>query len=286
MLKIAVVDHHLNNYHADNFIGILKGALADQDAEIVSAYESDPVGEDWCLKHAVPRAKSVREAVEQSDAVLLLAPDNIEAHLKLAAPTLTFGKPTFIDKLLADTLASAKEMVARAQRAGAPIFASSALRHALELGTVLAERGDAQFSEAYARGMGHWPHYGIHTLSLVLPMMGSDITRVCDTGTETSRVVTLDYSDGRRAHLEVRNAANQWDVFPWNFGARLGDRYITSTATDYNGFYRNQLKAVLDFFKSGMPPAPVQEGLMSVAVMEAAEISRLSDGAWIGVDVN
>ena len=143
----------------------------------------------------------------------------------------------------------------------------------------------APFSEAYARGMGHWPHYGMHTLSLVLATMGHDIKRVCDSGTEVSRIVTLDYGNGRRAHLDIRSSANQWDAFPWTFGGRQGERYITSTVTDYTGFYRNQLKAVLDFFKSGTPPAPVEEGLMTVAVLEAAEKSRQRDGAWVGVNV-
>ena len=283
MLKIAVVDHHLNNYHADNFLKILRGPLADQDAEITVAWESDPTGEDWCAKNGVRRADSLETAVREADAVLLLAPDNLDAHLRLAAPTLAFGKPTFIDKVLADSLADAREIAAQARASGSPIFASSALRHALELGPVLGERGEGEFSEAFARGMGHWPHYGIHTLSLVLALMGSGIRRVRDTGTEESRVVTLDYGDGRRAHLEVRNAANQWDVFPWVFGGRLGDRYVTSTAADYNGFYRNQMMAILDFFRTGTPPAPVEEALTSVAVLEGAETSLRNDGAWQSV---
>ena len=98
-----------------------------------------PTGEDWCEKNAVRRAKTPEEAVEGADGVLVLAPDNIEAHPALAERVLPAGKPTFFDKLLAPTAAKAEGIVAAARRHNAPIFSASSLRYAVELEAALPE---------------------------------------------------------------------------------------------------------------------------------------------------
>src|SRR5436305_2043862 len=38
-MNVAIVDHHLNNYHADKFLGLLHGPLADEDVKITAAWE-------------------------------------------------------------------------------------------------------------------------------------------------------------------------------------------------------------------------------------------------------
>src|SRR5689334_15132357 len=101
MLRVGMVDHHLNNWHADTFLKLLRGPLADEQVEVVAAWESDPIGDDWCAKNGVRRADSIEDAIGGTDAVLLLAPDNIDVHLKLAEAVLPAGKPTLIDKFLA-----------------------------------------------------------------------------------------------------------------------------------------------------------------------------------------
>jgi predicted dehydrogenase len=280
MLKIAVVDHHLNNYHADTYAGLLCGALAGEDASLVAAYESDPTGDDWSARQGIRRAASPEEAAREADAVLLLAPDNIDAHGRLAADILPLGKPIFLDKVLAPHLAEAREIVALARRHGTPVYSCSALRHARELEAALGEIGQEPVTEAVARGMGAWQHYGIHTLSLALRLMGHGVRRVADTGTATARAVTLDYGDDRRAQLDVRTAKNEWEVFPWAFAARTGDHCVGGQVTDFGGFYEEELRAVLQFFRTGEPPAPIEEALTAVAILAGAERSRRADGAW------
>ena len=83
-MKIGFIDHHLNNYHANKFLSIIRDGKAGPDLEIVAAYESDPTGEDWCEKNNVKRVQSAAEVVELSDAIIVLAPDNVESHLALS----------------------------------------------------------------------------------------------------------------------------------------------------------------------------------------------------------
>lgn len=279
MLRIGFVDHHLNNYHANKFLTLLHGPLADLDARVIAAWESDPTGEDWCAAQNVARCATPEEVVERSDAVIVLAPDSIEAHLALCRRVFPGGKHVMVDKFLAPTLAEAVEIQELARKHGVALFSASSLRFAVEAEAAV---GDAtRVDEAFARGMGDWDGYGVHTLSMVLAGMGADVARVIDTGKGGTASVTLEYADGRRGHAEVRVAENMWEALPWSFGYRIGERYATGTIADFDGFYANLMRRAVAFFRTGESPVSPAEMLKVVAVLEAANRSRAAGGQWI-----
>ena len=234
ILKVAFIDHHLNNFHADKFLTLLRGPLKAEGLEVASAWESDPKGDDWCKKNNVQRAESLEAAVRPADAVIILAPNDVGEHLKLAAWTLPAGKPTLIDKFLAPTVKEAKEIVSLSKRHNAPIFSSSSLRYAVELEAAMKEYESAPVTEFVARGMGNWEGYGVHTLAMALRVMGHNVTRIINTGSKTASLVTLDYGMDRKAALDVRTAQNEYHVFPWTFGGRIGDRYVSGAVKDFD----------------------------------------------------
>jgi len=280
-VRIGFVDHHLNNYHADKFLALLRGPLKDLGAEVTGAWESDPVGDDWCAKNLVPRLESAKEVAEQSDAIIILAPDNIDDHLKLCREVLPFGKPTAIDKALAFNLRDAKEIVKLAKRHNTPITSSSALAFAVELEDMLPEITKTP-SEVWATGMGEWKNYGLHTLSMVLRIMGPGIKRLADTGTDSSRMVTLDYGNGRVGFVTVRWSDSMWEQFPWVLGVRLThEKFLQTTIRDYDGFYANLMRHVVQFFKTGTGGFPGELAMELVAVLECADKSRALEGSWV-----
>lgn len=279
MLRLGFVDHHLNNFHANKFVQILRGPLAREEIVVSSAWESHPTGEDWCEKNNVPRAGSAEEVARLSDVLLVLAPDNLNAHVELAARVLPAGKPTMVDKLLAPTAAAARAILGQARREGAPLFSASSLRFAVELEKLPTAPGGPA-DEAFATGMGEWPSYGVHTLSLVLAGMGCDIRRLINTGKGPTAAVTLEYADGRRATLDVRAAGNQWEALPWRVGYRHADRYHIAQITDYDGFYQNLMEQAAAFFKSGKSPLTGDEMLAAAAVIETAAVSAAAGGEW------
>jgi predicted dehydrogenase len=284
-MRIGFVDHHLNNFHANKFLALLHGPLEDLGARVTGAWESDPTGDDWCAKNGIPRAGSPEAVAADSDAVIVLAPDNIDAHLALCRSVFAAGKPVMVDKFLSPTLAEAEEILRLAREHGVPVFPSSSLRFAVELEAALAQAPGSP-AEAYARGVGEWDGYGIHTLAMALRAMGDDSMprRLIDTGTGGSAVVTLEYPDGRRAWVECRSAANQWETLEWAFGFRVGDRYVTGAVRDFDGFYANLMRRAVEFFRTGRSPVSPDEMLKTVAVLEGASRSRAAGGAWIDLE--
>jgi predicted dehydrogenase len=277
-MRIGFIDHHLNNYHADKFLSLVRGPLADMGAEIAVAWESNPTGDDWCAKNDVPRARSIEEAVEGSDAVMILAPDNIPDHLELARQVLPYGRPTAIDKALAFDTADARAIVELSKQHNTPITSSSALAFAGELEALL-EQLDGEPKEIWVTGMGEWKNYGLHTLSMALRVMGAGIERLIDTGTPSSRMVTLDYGGGKRAFVTVRAAEDMWGLFPWTVGIRTSpEKYYAATIADYDAFYQNLMKANIEFFRTGRGGFPGERAMALVAVLEGGD---RSNGEWV-----
>lgn len=288
-MRIGFVDHHLNNYHADKFLSLLRGPLKDMGAEVTAAWESSPTGDDWCAKNDVRRARSAAEVAERADAVIVLAPDNIEDHLVLCREVLPFGKPTAIDKALAFNMADAKAIVELAKKHNTPITSSSALAFAVELEELLPQITSAP-TEVFVSGMGEWKNYGLHTLSMALRIMGPGIRRLIDTGTDSSRVVTLEYAHGRKAFVTVRWSDNMWEIFPWTLGIRLSHescdpygKFLTTTIKDFDGFYANLMRSNIEFFRTGRSWFPGELAMELVAVLESADKSRAAGGHWTEV---
>lgn len=282
MIKVAFIDHHLKNWHADTFLRLLRGPLADEEVEVVSAWESDPLGEeDWCAKNGVRRADSIEDAVTSADCVVVLAPDNVEDHPELCSVVLPFGKTTMIDKFLAPTYQEAKSIVDLAAKHGAPIWSSSSLRYAVELESAMEELLSGKVTEGRFTGMGKWAGYGVHTLAMSLRVMGLGVKRIIDTGTPTGRNVTLDFGDGRKANLDVRHAANEWDHFGWSFAAKIGDKYVGAKIADFEGFYANLMRRMAAFFRTGRSDMDIAEALCTVRLLQAADESQVRGGDWV-----
>lgn len=279
-MRIGFVDHYLNNFHSTKFLTLLRGPLAGRGTEVVAAWESEPRGEDWCEKNNIPRAESARAVAEGCDAVMVLAPNTIEAHLDLCREVFPARKPTLVDKLLAPDVSTAKQVFGLAEQYGVRLFSSSALRFAEELTDILPAPGVTP-AGLFARGMGEWEHYGMHTVSLAMAICQEPVCRIINTGSGQAAVVTVEYAGGDRALIEVRSAANQWEAFPWLIGFQNGENCVTRTIKDFDAFYSNLMEHALDFFETGKSPISEAEILRVVSIMEGASRSREAGGVWI-----
>lgn len=279
-VRIGFLDHHLANYHADVFHSIITSRYGPETS-VALAYELAPRGtDDWCAARGILRASSMEQVIEQADALMVLAPDNFEVHSQLALPALASGKPVFVDKFLAPTLREARTIVEAARRHGTPLMSASALRYAPEIED-LAAGLDGPPETVFARGMGHWDGYGVHTVSMLWRVLDvGPLHRVCDIGIEGVSFVALDFGT-LRATAEVRAAENQFETCPWQLGVRLAGRYRIATVAASEAFYAHLIRAIIDFFRTGNSPVSHREMLDTVAVLEGASRSRREGGRWV-----
>jgi hypothetical protein len=259
----------------------LHGPLAGEECRIVAAWESNPVGEsDWCEKNKVLRLASPEEVANQVDAVMVMAPDNIDFHRRFCEIVLPLKKPTLIDKFLAPNIAEAEAIVASAKKNGTRIMSSSALAFAVELEQHLPTAKEG-ITEMFVRGFGKWEGYGVHTVAMAMRVIGGKFNRLIDTGNASTRWITVDYGSGKMLTIEVREAENQHEVCPWQFGFRVGKKYISAVIKDYNGFYQNLMKYATVFFKGDEPEYPSDTALATVAILELATKSQQAGGVWV-----
>lgn len=283
-MKIGFIDHHLNNYHANTFLSIFKDGKAGDGLEIVAAYESHPDDqEDWCTKNNIPKAQSAAEVVEKSDAIIVLAPDNIEAHLALSKEAVQCGKPVLIDKALAKTVEDARKIIADAKAAGTPIMSASSLRFSVELEQLISRVGEGPYDGIFSRGFGKWRGYAVHTIQPALRLMGGRVKRVIDTGQGTNHIITIENTDGRRATIDIRECENQYEATPWQVGLLHHKNYEIATIKQFDQFYVNLLREAVKFFRTGQSPVPVDEMLDEVIVEVAADNSFNNGGQWVDV---
>lgn len=283
-MKIAFLDYQLTNSHMKKFLSLLRGPIGGAKVEVIGANELSPTeqGRKWCEENNLPYVESAEELVASSDAVLVLAPNNPEKHLEVAGPALTTGRPLFIDKVLAHRPDHAREIVAVAKKAGTPLMSSSALRFAPEF-EELEKRIQGKIETVFARGLGKFPIYAVHTIAPALRFFGHEIKRVIDTGDAATHLITLD--DGRRrASVEVRESKNPYEATPWQVGVLAGERYETATVKDTNGYYENLMRNMVEFFQTGKSPIALEEQVAVVAVQAAAEQSLSEGGRWVSIE--
>ena len=282
-MKIGFIDHHLNNYHANKFLSIIKDGKAGEGLEVVAAYESNGEGEDWCAKNNIPRAASAAEVVEKSDAIIVLAPDNIDAHVELSKEALQSKKPVLIDKVLASNVEDAMKIVTDAKTAGTPIMTASSLRFSVELDQLLALVGQGPYEGIFSRGFGKWRGYAVHTIQPALRLLGGRVKRVIDTGQGTTHLITIENDKGNRAFIDLRECENQYEATPWQIGILHHKNYEVITIKKFDEFYENLLKNAVKFFQTGISPVPVEEMLDQVLVEAAADNSFNNGGQWVTV---
>ena len=158
MRKIGFIDYFLDEWHANNYPAWIADPRNFGRYEIAYAWaDADKPGGlttgEWCAKFRVARSASIDELIGKSDCVAVLSPDNPERHEALSELALRSGKPVYVDKTFAVTREAADRMFDLAEKYSTPMYSTSALRYAKELGW-LRENGMAQADVQFASARG------------------------------------------------------------------------------------------------------------------------------------
>ena len=255
------------------------GDLADMT--VVAAYPGGspdlPASWDRVKKYSdelrgmdVEIVDSIDELLKRVDAVLLESVDG-RPHLAQARPVIAAGKPLFIDKPMAASLADALEIFRLAKENGVPCFSSSSLRFASGISETRAGEtfGKVRSCTAWSP-LNLEPHhpdlfwYGIHGVEILYSVMGpgcEEVTRVAP-----DKVVGV-WKDGRRGTF----------VAGKGYGATVEGEKGEGKVGKYAG-YKPLVVEIAKFFKTGKPPVDADETLEILAFMEAADESKRLGG--------
>jgi predicted dehydrogenase len=289
VLKAGVIG--LDTSHAPAFARLLNGPEATGDLAGVRVVAAFPGGSsdippsadrvkgytEEFQKMSIEIVPSIDELLKKVDVVLLESVDG-RPHLEQAIPVLRAGKPVFIDKPVAGSLADAVAIFDLAKQLNVPCFSSSSLRFSKG---ILGMRNDEKVGKVTgceARGPcslePHHPDlfwYGIHGTEILFTIMGTGCVEVSRVHTEGTDFALGRWEDGRVGTFRgVREGAS-------GYGATVyGDKSIAQSG-GYDG-YQPLVVEIVKFFKTGKPPVSAAETLEIYAFMEAADESKRQGG--------
>ncbi len=287
MLRIGFADYYLDNWHANYYPGFLREAIAllGLDAAVTHAFaihDSPPQGGastlDWCRERDIVPAGSMEELVESVDAVMVIAADDSAWHEQVAELPLKSGKPVFVDKTFAPSLAAGKRMFALAEEHGTPVFSSSAQRYCQDiLDWQAAHRERPRFVSTV--GPHSLASYAVHQLEPIVALMGPGVKRLkaFAVGSAVTQLI-LDYGDGRLASF----VQSPQPYAEFNFMVSDGESGARLKSDDRN-FYSNLMQALLGFFVTKAVPVPHEETLEILAIIDAAREARRRPDTWIDI---
>jgi hypothetical protein len=220
---------------------------------------------------------SIPEMLQNVDVVLLEEVDG-RPHLEWARPVIEAGKPLFIDKPLAGSLADCIEIFRLAKEKNVPCFSSSSLRFGSDLPAV--RNGTSSFGPVKScvahSPMSIEPHhpdlfwYGIHGCETLFTIMGPG----CKTVTrESQEKVVGVWADGRTGTFEGGKG----------YGADVVGTTGSGTVGKYEG-YKPLVIEICKFFKTGQPPLSMEETLEIYTFMEAADESKRQGGKPVSME--
>ncbi len=277
--KIGFVDLYISEWHANNYPAWIKEA-AERLAlpyELAYAYAEQNVSPldgkstaEWCKTFGAEKCETIDELCEKSDAIIILAPSNPEAHLRLAEAVLKHKKPTYIDKTFAPDYKTAKEIYAIGEKYGTPFFSSSALRYASETNGALGAR-DLMLTG----GGSNFPEYSIHMIEMLVKTMGTDIADVCARSIGSRLCLSVSFEDDKTATMIYAPDLN-FTIYAKGNGAAMH----TQISSD---FFPALIEAILAFFESGTLPFPKEETLAAMKLREAALLATEHEGAPVSL---
>ena len=225
---------------------------------------------------------TIPQLLDRVDVVLLESVDG-RIHLQEATPVIKAGKPLFIDKPAAGSLADTIAIYELAKKHNVPCFSSSSLRFAPGVQELLKDEKLGTIAGAitwgsctYQEGTPDMFFYGIHGIEPLYVLMGTGCETVTRIQTKDTDLVSGVWKDGRVGTYRGirRNKAD--------FGAiAFGSKGIVQTGRE--GGYEELCREIGRFFKTRKAPVQPEETIEIFAFMEAAHESKRQGGAPVSL---
>ena len=216
---------------------------------------------------------TIEELCRKVDGILLESVDG-RAHLRQIRPVIAAGKPVFIDKPMAGSLADVLEIFRLAKENDVPCWSSSSLRFAPD---TLGMRNNDKVGKVLGCSVyspcsieEHHPDlywYGIHGVEILFTIMGPGCERVTRTHTENTDVAVGVWKDGRiGTYRGLRKCKYGYSAVVF------GEKEIASAGKSAG--YGPLVDEIAKFFRTGKAPVSAEETIAIFAFMSAAEESK------------
>jgi len=218
---------------------------------------------------------SIDELLKRVDCVLLETNDG-RPHLEQALPCFRAGKPTFIDKPIAGSLAEAIAIFDAARKYSCPTFSSSSLRYGkltqAARGGSLGKIARAETTSPAALEKTHpdlfW--YGIHGVESLFTVMGTGCESATRRTTADGKIEVVGEWVGGRVGTYREDKGY--------VGKAVGDKGEGPVGDAPTPSYRPLVVEIVKFFRTKQPPVAAAETLEIYAFMEAADESKRRGG--------
>ncbi|CAN5257672.1 Gfo/Idh/MocA family oxidoreductase [soil metagenome] len=229
-------------------------------------------------EYGVEICETIEDLCTKVDAVMIESVDG-RPHLEQARPVIAAGKPLYLDKPMAGSLADVLEIFRLADEAGVPVFSSSSLRYGK---STQAVRGGSIGTVIHAETFSpaslepHHPDlfwYGVHGCEALFAVMGTGCESVTRGTTDDGLIeVTGIWAGGRTGIFREGKGYG---------GTARGEDGEAEVGT-YDG-YAPLVVEVVKFFQTGEPPVPAAETIELFAFMEAADESKRRGGESVSI---
>jgi predicted dehydrogenase len=267
---------------ADKVAGVKMVAAYPQGSrDIESSTKRVPEYTEKVKAMGVEIVDSIEELLKRVDVVFLESNDG-RVHVEQLKPVLKAGKPVFIDKPIAASLADTIRILDAAQKAKVPLFCSSSLRfgkttQAVRNGSIGKVKSAETFSPVNIEPTHvdlYW--YGVHGCESLFTVMGTGCKSVKRGTTADGKVEVIGtWPDGRTGVFRQENGKDHKGYG----GQAVGDKGESPIGT-YDG-YDVLLFEIVKMFRSGVAPVSADETLELYAFMEAADESKRRGGAEV-----
>lgn len=245
----------------------------DFTREQLAGFEKD------ILAMGVRIVPSMDEMLASSDVVMIETNDG-RPHLNEALPAFKAGKPVFIDKPIAQNLAEVLRIYQLSEEMNVPVFSSSALRYLDNMSSI--DRAKVLSADTYSPASLEKSHtdlfwYGIHAVEPLFTVMGTGCKEVTQLQhSENGDLVVGLWEDGRVGTVRGIRSGKR------GFGGTVFLKDNILTLDTFTG-YRALVVKIVEFFKTKIPPVPIEETIEIYAFMEAAMESRKNGGQKVTI---
>jgi len=265
--RIGFVDDCLDNFHADVYLKLLRGELADLGFTVAgcTALQTEQ-SQAWAVANDVPWFDTVDELDAGVDHYAILAPSTPDTHLTLCQQVFPCGKSTYVDKTFAPDLNTAEAIFSLADDHNLAVQTTSALRYT-EVQQVVDEARDRVHHMVCWGGGSSFDEYAIHPVEMMVSCLGADVTRLMRWGDTPNRDrLLLEWAHGATGIVHVHTDGST-TPFAASISTGESTRYVT---VDSGPIFSATACAFLELFRTGVPNVARDESLSIRRILDAA----------------